>query len=445
MRPSLTASLLLLTLSTPLQAADLLDYYREAQAQDAAFASAKAAYEAAKEKIPQAQAANNIQANLKGSVARTHQYINDPGINPVTGQGLPKNYNSNAYGYTLSLSKSLYNTQNDIGVEQAKLGVTQLEAQYKLTEMDLAQRVAQAYFDVLLAQDNVALSGAQKKAISEQLAQAKRNFEVGTATIVDSQDAQARFDLASAKEIADANDLEVKRQAFVLLTGKAPQELALLKENIQLPLPQPNNMGEWVDTAEKQNLQIAIQRTAVEIARKQIDLAKAAYGPAVDAFGSYGDNGSSNNLIDGRGTRDARVGVQLTVPLYTGGLTQSRVREARLNEEKLKFDVENTRRIVGQSARQAFLGVTSGVAQVKALEQSLSSTELALKSTMLGREVGVRTSVDVLNAQQQVFQTRRDLFSARYNVILNELRLKQASGVLSEADLAEVNKNLVAK
>jgi outer membrane protein len=165
----------------------------------------------------------------------------------------------------------------------------------------------------------------------------------------------------------------------------------------------------------------------------------------VDVFGRYNNSSSGNNLSDGRSTKDARLGVQLAVPLYTGGLTQSRVREAILNEEKLKFDVENTRRLVGQSARQAFLGVTSGVAQVKALEQSLASTELALKSTVLGREVGVRTSVDVLNAQQQVFQTRRDLFSARYNVILNELRLKQASGVLTAADLAEVNKNLVGK
>jgi outer membrane protein len=443
MRPKLIVTFVLLTLSAPLQAADLLDYYREAQAQDAAYASAKAAYEVAKEKIPQAESANNVQASLAGSVARVNQ--RNPIIDLRNNDLGTRIDNFNAYGYTLKLGKSLYNTQNNLQIDQAKLGVTQFEAQYKLAEMDLAQRVAQAYFDVLLAQDNVALSGAQKKAISEQLAQAKRNFEVGTATIVDSQDAQARFDLASAKEIADANDLEVKRQAFVLLTGKAPQQLALLKENIQLPLPQPNNMDEWVTTAEKQNLQIAIQRTSVEIARKQIDLAKAAYGPTVDLFGTYGDNGTGNNLKDGRAVKDARVGVQLAVPLYTGGLTQSRVREARLNEEKLKFDVENTRRLVGQSARQAFLGVTSGVAQVKALEQSLSSTELALKSTVLGREVGVRTSVDVLNAQQQVFQTRRDLFSARYNVILNELRLKQASGVLSEADLAEVNKNLVGK
>ncbi len=436
MRPNLIASLVLLTLTAPLQAADLLDYYRDAQAQDAAYASAKAAYEAAKEKIPQAESANNLQAKLAGSLARVNQRTATVGT---------RIDNFNAYGYTLTLGKSLYNTQNNLQIDQAKLGVTQVEAQYKLTEMDLAQRVAQAYFDVLLAQDNVALSGAQKKAIAEQLAQAKRNFEVGTATIVDSQDAQARFDLASAKEIADANDLEVKRQAFVLLTGKTPQELALLKENIQLPLPSPNNMDEWVGTAEKQNLQIAIQRTSVAIARKQVDVAKAAYGPTLDLFGSYGDNGTGANLADGRGIKDARVGVQLAVPLYTGGLNQSRVREALLNEEKLKFDVENTRRLVGQSARQAFLGVTSGVAQVKALEQSLASTELALKSTVLGREVGVRTSVDVLNAQQQVFQTRRDLFSARYNVILNELRLKQASGVLTEADLAEVNKNLIGK
>jgi outer membrane protein len=171
---------------------------------------------------------------------------------------------------------------------------------------------------------------------------------------------------------------------------------------------------------------------------------RANYKPTVDLVGSFTDsnNSAGSALTGGNNSKDTRLGVQLAVPLWTGGLTQSQVRQSLANEEKTRFDVENARRTVAQQAQQAFLGVTSGVAQVKALEQSLSSSELALKSTRLGQEVGVRTGVDVLNAQQQVFQTRRDLFSARYNVILNQLRLKQASGVLTENDLGEVNSNL---
>ncbi len=435
MRLKLIASFTLLALSAPLQAADLLEYFREAQAQDAAYSSAKFAYKVAQESIPQAEARNNVKVGFSASANRNH-----------ANRDLGGTVNYNTYGYSLNLTKPLYNPQADIQVEQAKLQVSQAEAQLKLAEIDLIQRVAQTYFDVLLAQDNVALSGAQKKAISEQLAQAKRNFEVGTATIVDSQEAQARYDLSVAKEIADLNDLENRRRILAQIIGKMPESFATLKEQIVLPLPQPNNMQEWVDTSEKQNLLIAIQRNNAEIAKRGTDIARAGNKPTVDLLGSFGDNNNSlATQLGGGGNKNTALGVQLSVPIWTGGLNQSQIRQSLLNEEKSRYDIENARRTVAQQAQQAFLGVTSGVAQVKALEQSLSSSELALKSTRLGQEVGVRTGVDVLNAQQQVFQTRRDLFSARYNVILNELRLKQASGVLTEADLAEVNKNLVGK
>lgn len=436
MRLNLITAITLLTLSAQPHAADLLDYYREAQTQDPAYSSARFAFKAAQERIPQAEAGGNTQVSLGASAARNH------GTRDLGGT-----VNYNTYGYSLSLAKPLYRPQVAIQVEQAKLGVNQADAQLKLAEIDLIQRVAQAYFDVLLAQDNVALSGAQKKAISEQLAQAKRNFEVGTATVVDSQEAQARYDLSVAKEIADLNDLENRRRILAQIIGKMPESVATLKEQIVLPLPQPNNMQDWVDTSEKQNLQITIQRAAAEIAKRETERVRAGYKPTVDLVGSYSDSNNSlgSALTGGNNNKNTALGVQLAIPLWTGGLLQSQLRQSLANEEKTRFDIENTRRTVAQQAQQAFLGVTSGVAQVKALEQSLASSELALKSTRLGQEVGVRTGVDVLNAQQQVFQTRRDLFAARYSVILNELRLKQASGVLGEGDLAEVNKNLVAK
>ena len=417
-------------------ATNLLEVYRDARAQDPVYAAARASAEAGKEAYPQARAGLLPNVNLSGSYARNQRQ---------TG-GLPA-FDYTSKSYTLSLTQPLFRVQNWIAADQAGWQVKQTDAVFADAEQNLILRAAQAYFDVLLAQDNVALSGAQKTAFSEQLAQAKRNFEVGTATIVDTYDSQARFDLAGAREIADQNDLEIKTRALQQLIGRLPASLTPLKDGVALALPQPANMDEWVKAAEETSPVIAQFRAAYEIASRDVNRNKAGHLPTLDLVGSYSDSRSpSINPIGTVGTelmtKSTQIALQLTFPLFQGFGTQSRIRQSLSLREKSEQDLENIKRTVAQNVRQNYLGVTNGVAQVKAFEAALVSSKSSLDSTILGREVGVRTNVDILNAQQQLFQARRDLQQARYNTILSQLRLKSASGRLQEDDIAEVNRLL---
>ncbi len=424
---------LALLLAHTTQAADLLDIYQAAEQEDQQYASAKAAYRAGIEKLPQARAALKPQINLTAPL--TANYVNNH-LADVSAHYM-------SVGYSLQLTQPLYRLQNNVLVDQATIQLTQFEAQLNQSQQDLMLRTAQAYFDVLLAEDNVAVSRNQKIAISEQLAQAKRNFEVGTSTITDTHEAQARFDLATAREIADQSDLDVKRRALEILIGKPMENLAPLRDKLNLPPPQPNDMAQWVEVAQKQNLQVVVFKAAEDIAEQEIRRNKAAFTPTVDLVASYGDSATSTKKPGfGQEVSSGAVGVQINIPIWEGGLRNSRVREAVANRERARFDTENVRRQVAQSARQSYLGVTSGIAQVKALEQALVSTTSQLESTKLGQEVGVRTGVDVLNAQQQLYSARRDLYAARYNTLLNQLKLKSASGILAKNDLAEVNSAL---
>ena len=418
-------------------AADLMDIYRDAQAEDPVYSSARYAFDASKEIVPQSRAANLLPAiNFTGTVNRSHRDTS----------GFPK-VDFTTHGYTVSLTQPLFRMQNWISVDQAKLQAKQSEAAFADAGQSLIVRAAQAYFDVLLAQDNVALSGAQKTAINEQLAQAKRNFEVGTSTITDTYEAQAKYDLGLAKEISDLNDLEIKRQALQQLINKMPASLAPLRDNSAMALPKPGDMDQWVKASEEASPVIAQLRLAYDIAAKDIDRNKAGHYPTLDLAGNFTNNSSPSSTSGGNigpsfDTRSTGLGLTLTIPLYQGGGTQSRIRQSVSNRDKAGADLENTKRTVAQSVRQNYLGVTNGVAQVKALEAALVSNKSSLDATLLGKEVGVRTNVDVLNAQQQLFQAQRDLQQARYNTILSQLRLKSAVGRLVEDDLAEVNRML---
>ena len=423
---------------TPLFAADLIDVYRDALSQDPVYAAARYAYEAGKEALPQARAGVLPSLSLAAGAERNYRST----------EGFPSaDYNTNSY--SVSLSQPLFRMQNWIVLNQAGLQVKQSEAVFADASQSLIVRAAQAYFDVLLARDNVSLSGAQKIAISEQLAQAKRNFEVGTATITDTYEAQAKFDLGIAKEISDLNDLEIKQRALQQLIGKMPASLAPVRDNPGLALPQPSEMEQWVKAAEEASPVIAQLRLAYEIAAREVDRNKAGHLPTLDLTGRY-SNSTQPTAAAGGGlgpaldTRLGVIGFTLSIPLYQGGGTQSKIRQALSNKDKANQDLENTKRTVAQNVRLNYLGVTNGVAQVKALEAALVSNKSSLDATVLGKEVGVRTNVDVLNAQQQLFQAQRDLQQARYNTILSQLRLKSAAGRLKEDDLADVNR-LLAK
>jgi outer membrane protein len=351
---------------------------------------------------------------------------------------------ANSYGYALTFTQPLYRRQNWLQADQAELQAKQAEFAFGQAGQDLILRAAQAYFDVLAAQDTLGLVRAQKAAIAEQLAQAKRNFEVGTATITDTHEAQARYDLAVAQEISAQNDVEVRRRALQQVTGKEYAELKALRPEVKLSPPDPNDMQSWVSLAEKQSYSVLVQDAAVEIARLEAQRNSAGHHPTLDlvASHSYTSQSASQFFSTGSEVNSSSVGLQLSVPLYQGGGISSREREAAYNLERTRQELENARRTAALATRQAYLAVINGIAQISALEQALVSSQSALQSNRLGYEVGVRINIDVLNAQQQVFSTRRDLAVARYNTITNFLRLKAAAGALREQDLEEVSRAL---
>ncbi len=422
--------------ANPVIAADLLEIYRLALTSDPVYSAARASWQAGQEKLPQGLAGLLPQVTLSGSTQ-----FNDRDLrfrDPATA-GSQRQYNSNSA--SVSLSQPLFRKQNLVAYDQGKTQVAIADAQLASAGQDLILRVAQAYFDVLLAQDNVAFSQAQKTAIGQQLAQAKRNFEVGNATITDTHEAQARFDLVTSQEIAARNDLEVKNRTLEQLIGRASPKLNTLGKRFTPQPPQPQSMEQWVSLANSSGLPVRIAQETLALSTQEVERNRGAHYPTVDAFATYTDSGSGSGVTGGSGTdtRSKVFGLQLSIPLYQGGNINSRVREAAANEEKARQDLENARRSAELAARSGYLGVTSGIAQVRALEAALVSTQSSLDSTRLGQEVGVRTQVDVLNAQQQLFSARRDLAQARYNYILSLLRLIASSGKLTEADLQRVN------
>ncbi|MFN2644635.1 MAG: TolC family outer membrane protein, partial [Burkholderiales bacterium] len=412
---------LLAAVALPATAEDLLQVFRDAQRYDAVYSAARYTLEAGRERIPQARALLLPSVNLTANVAA--QRIDQESNNPLITPSFVRSPTTN--GYTLTLAQPVFRPQNIVQRDQADFQVRQAEATFGQAAQDLAVRTAQAYFDALTARDTLALVGAQKAAISEQLAQAKRNFEVGTATITDTHEAQARYDLIIAQEIAAQNDLENKGRSLELITGKEYPQLKPLRTDIRLSPPNPNDMQAWVDLAEKQAYPVLVQDALAEVAQLDVKRQSAGHWPTLDLVGTYGTTRDTGSLQTGVG-RDITTGqlaLQLAIPLYQGGAISSREREAAANYLKAREDLQNARRTAARDTRQNYLAVINGIAQVAALEQALTSSQSALDSNKLGYEVGVRINIDVLNAQQQLFSTRRDLAVARYTTILNQLRL----------------------
>lgn len=421
-------ALALSLIATDASAIDLVQAYQAALANDAQVASALNNLGAIRERVPQAQAALRPAANASAQILRQ---MADTNLAPR------RDFTSQVYG--INLSYPLFRLQNVEQLEQSRLQVGVAEAQYAQARQDLIVRVTQAYFDVLGAQDTLAFIGAQKRAISEQLASAKRNFEVGNATITDQQEAQARFDLAVAQELAAENDLAVKTALLTQLIGRPPGELNTLRGGVTLEGPSPSLESEWANNARQNNLQVQQAQAGTEIARREIDRQRYGHYPTVDLIGSLSHGRDQAFQFVGVNVNTAAVGVQVALPLYAGGGIDARVREATKSLDKSQSDLENARRQAEQGARATFLGVNSGLGQVKALEAAERSSQLALDSNQLGYQVGVRINIDVLNAQQQLFSTRRDLAKARYDVLVNGMRLRQVAGTLSESDVMAVN------
>jgi len=418
-----------------MQRNDLLSLYRQALDSDSQYAAAKAQYLATLEREPQARSALLPSLNLLG---RTNQYSYE-----ISPQNFSNTFGD--YGGGLSLTMPVYRPQNWEALEQARLVVAQGESVLAQARQDLALRLANAYFNVLAARDQVTALEVQKEATLQQLAQAKREFEVGTKTIVDTNEAQARYDQIVASLQVAVGTLLIRRNELTAIVGRDPQVLADLADNPKLELPQPNEIDRWVKGAEDANFGVQIARASSEVATREIQRAKDGYKPTVDLVAGYNVNrfnGTQTTESSFR-TNTGSIGLQLTMPLYTGGLTQSRVREAVALQDKSLSDLETARRSAANAARASFTGVNFGLAEVQALESAERSARIQLESTQLGYRVGVRILLDVLNATTQLVYTQRDLKKARYTFLVSGLSLKASVGALSEDDLRAVNALLV--
>src|SRR5450830_282524 len=415
-----------LSLSLAAHAADLIQVYQQALANDAVYASARASLAAGREKVPQGR------AGLLPTVGATL-------INPITGAPAvvgSAGATANANLVTLSLVQPLFRWDRWETYEQSKLLQSISEAQFAQAQQDLITRVAQAYFDVLAAQDNLETIRAQKTATTEQLASAKRNFEVGTQTITDTHEAQAAYDLVVAQEFAAINDLANKRSALQTIIGAQAPALASMRTGVLLSAPEPAAIEPWVSSAEEQNYGVVTAQFNVESAKRDIGRNRAGHYPTLDLIAN---TGHTYTTAGAGGSNNNAIGVQWSIPIFSGFAVTSKVRESIALEDKARNDLETARRTAAQNARQAYLGVNSGLAQVKALEAAEVSSKSALESNQLGYQVGVRINIDVLNAQKQLFSTQKDLSKARYDTIMNGLRLKSAAGTLKETDLMPVN------
>jgi outer membrane protein len=440
---------------------DLLSLYREAAFNDPTFNAAKYSYMAGKEKRWQGLSVLAPQVVATGSETKSDVFNARLGT---------RSNDLMSRGWTVKLTQPLFNWDKWAQFRQGDLNADISEAQYSAAEQDLVIRVTEAYFNVLNAEDSLNLARNKKVLIAEQLEQAKRNFEVGTSTITDTHEAQSRYDLVIAQELAAEADLMIKRGALEQITGKQITKVKSLEprssieavaKNRKVKLkkgekPTPVNVQQvvaiqpgqtiqdWVKQAEDVSYSIIASKLAYEVATKETQRAYAGHAPYVDFIGQRGYSDSENTIAsDGTmlNTRSysTQAIIQLTIPLFSGGYNQSVVREKSALANKALADLENTRRSVAQTTRQAYLGFNNGLAQVKAYEAAEISALSALESNKLGYEVGVRINIDVLNAQDTLFTTRRDLAKARYDTILNGLKLKAQAAVLSDEDLQAVN------
>jgi outer membrane protein len=417
--------------SVPAKAQSLVELYDAARSFDANYQSAKSQYEANLYKAEQAKAGLLPSANLALGANRTNIGSDVPAIEFSYG-------NQSA---VVSASQPLYRPANVAAAEQGKRSVDIAIAQLQAADHDLIIRVSQAYFDVLASADNLTFIKAQKAAVSEQLASAKRNFEVGTSTITDTREAQAKFDLVLAQEIAFENDLRVKNLALDQLTGKAGAAPNPLAVPVVIAPVSPDDVNRWVADSEQIHPSVRQAQFGLDVAQLETQKAKAGHKPTLDLVGSYNItkwNGSASSTADYR-TNVANLGLNLNLPLFAGYAIQNRVKETLALEDKARNDLEGAKRGVAQATRTAYFGVESGLGQVKALEAAEASSQSALDATKLGYQVGVRINIDVLNAQTALFDTKAKLAKARYDVLLGGLKLRQANGSLKAEDLSSVN------
>lgn len=420
----------------PAHSADLLDIYRLAQHNDSSFEAARYALQATQEKVPQARAGLLPAVSASGSSNYTQSSAAYGGTSPV-------DRDVRAWTWNVQLTQPLIRLQNIFAYSESQAIVKEATAQFAQAEQALILRVTQAYFDVVVAQESIAVAQAQVQAMQAQLAQAKRGFETGTHAITDMHEAQSRHALATAQLVAARNELANKQAELEKIIGQDIGMLNTLQPAVVIPKPQPNDPHTWIAQARERNPAILAQHFAVKAAEAEVSRNRAEHLPTLDLTASHGKNYSSGTTINptnyATSASQQQLGVQLTIPLFSGGAINSRISEAIASRHKSQAELEAARRQAAADARQAYAGIENGLAQIEALQSAVESSQSAVKGNQVGFAVGIRMNIDVLNAEQQLYAAQRDLAKARYDTLLQGLKLKAAAGTLSEDDVLTVN------
>ena len=436
----LLGMLLFASVSVQADAIDLIEIYHLAQSNDPTFEAARYALEAAQQKIPQARAGLLPLVSANGNDNSTRAASQFTGI-PIV------NRDVHAWTWTLQLTQPLIRVQNVFAYSQSLSQVDEATAQYARVEQDMILRVTQAYFDVLVAEESIAVSDAQLRAAEQQLELATRGFSAGANAVTDMHEAKARVGLARSQRVAASNELEIKRSELEKIVGQLPGALVALQPAVVVPKPQPDDPHAWIDQAREKNPAVLAPKAALAAAEDEVWKNRAGHLPTLDLVASYGKNFSSGSLTTpadfATRSNSSMAGLQLTVPFFAGGSVNSHVSEAIANKFKAADELEVARRQAGTDARQAYSAIMNGLAQIDALESAVESSQSAVKGNQVGYRLGIHMNIDVLNAEQQLYTARRDLVKARYDTLFQGLKLKAAAGVLTESDLASINSMLV--
>jgi len=414
---------------------NLLQVYQQAKKSDAQIKVSEASYLATLEKKPQALSGLKPRVDFGGSAVYTLQQTERTGLQDGGDAFLN-------VGYNLTLTKPLIRRQLQAQIKQVDAIILQAKAGLDADRQSLIIRVAEAYFSFLKAKESLAFASAEKGAIGRQLNQVKAYFEAGRSAITDVKEAQARYDSTKAQEVVAQQQITLSRESLRFITKRYYKNLVGTVQSTPLVIPKPNNIQQWEKSAINNSLQVLAAQHAVTVAQKAVDFERAAKRPTVDLFAKHNGNSTHGENKFDRDQFDASVGIQFNMPLYRGGNIASKVREARHKLHQAQSQLEVQKRRVSEQTRAAYTIIISGLAQINAYKQVLNSTQVAAKATQAGFEAGTRTAVDVLLSLRETFRAKRDYSNARYDFLLNTLKLKQAAGTLSEKDIVALSKSL---
>ena len=420
--------------------ADLASIYFLAEKNDPTYQQEISKHRAVTESRPQALAKLLPSLNLSGNTKRNAQDITTSG----SSVGADGEIDFNSHGYSLSITQPLFRRDDFIALAQADSQIKESEAKLAKAQQNLIIKVSKSYFNVLKSLDNLEFAKTEVTSLKRQLDQANQKFEVGLSAITDVQEAKAGYDLAVAQEIQAINKIDNAKEEVRELTGEYIDQFSVLGKDILLVKPNPEVIDSWTELAIKQNLDIAAANFALESARKEIKKQSAGHLPTVDIVASHGYDSTGGRFGSTRTDRSA-IGLELNIPIYSGGLVSSKTREAHEKYNQSMHYLEKARRSAQRETREAYLGVISGISQVAALKQAVISSETALLATESGFEVGTRTAVDVVASQRATSKALRDYSNAKYDYILNTLKLKRSAGTLSPDDLNLINAWLIKK